>query len=124
MPESPMTMVISVPQSKRRISLEIGKEYVIGPSSDHDGRRATLIEVMPYHPDKPDDLVARVKFSDDHRYGRVELDDLWEVGQIPEKPKKRENKPSLDPQPLPYQKPRFNKSSSNQRQSINRKYRP
>ncbi|HEY3344189.1 MAG TPA: hypothetical protein VGJ97_04645 [Anaerolineaceae bacterium] len=92
MPESPMTMDIGAPHKERKINLEIGKEYVIGPSSEQVGRRATLMEVVPYHPDKPADLVARVQFSDDHRFGRVEITDLWEVGQIPEKPKNGEKK--------------------------------
>ncbi len=69
------------------MELEIGKEYLIGPTSDHNGRRATLVEFVPYHPDKPEDLVARVRFSDDKRYGRVEIYDLLEIVPTPEKPK-------------------------------------
>ncbi len=124
MPESPRTMVIGATQKERRINLEIGKEYVIGPNSEHGGRRAILLEFVPYHPDKPDDLVARVSFSDDHRFGRVEISDLWEVGQIPEKPRDREKIQPTPQQPQPYWKSRAKKASSNPHQANTRKYRP
>lgn len=68
---------------QRTVVLEIGKEYILLPINERNlenrGLRCILLELVPYSPDKPDDIVARVEFCDTHRKGRVELEDLLPV---------------------------------------------
>ena len=77
------TVISGKTPDQRKVVLEIGKEYIVSPinerSMENRGRRCILLELVPYSPDKPEDIVARVEFCDDHRKGRVELEDLISV---------------------------------------------
>ena len=77
------TVVSGIAPDQRRVVLEIGKEYLVSPINRHNmenrGRRCILLEFVPYSPDKPEDILARVKFLDTNRNGRIELEDLIPV---------------------------------------------
>ena len=74
------TVISGTAPDQRRVVLEIGKEYLVSPINarniENRGRRCILLEFVPYSPDKPEDILARVKFMDSNRNGRVELEDL------------------------------------------------
>jgi ribosome biogenesis SPOUT family RNA methylase Rps3 len=74
------TVIFGKTPDQRKVVLEIGKEYYIRPinerNAENRGRRCILLDFVPYSPDKPEDIVARVEFCDDYRKGRVELEDL------------------------------------------------
>jgi hypothetical protein len=75
-----MTVTSGAPPRQRTVTLEVGKEYMIKPINPHNrenrGRKCLLLEFVPYSYDKPDDIVAIVKFLDNLRKGRIELEDL------------------------------------------------
>jgi len=77
------TVVSGIAPDQRRVVLEIGKEYLVSPinryNMENRGRRCILLEFVPYSPDKPEDILARVKFLDTNRNGRIELEDLIPV---------------------------------------------
>ncbi len=77
------TVISGIAPHQRRVVLEVGKEYLVSPinarNMENRGRRCTLLEFVPYSPDKPEDILALVKFADSNRNGRVELEDLIPV---------------------------------------------
>ncbi len=77
------TVISGKAPDQRKVILDIGKEYIFSPINERNmenrGRRCILLEFVPYSPDKPEDIVARVEFCDDHRKGRVELEDLISI---------------------------------------------
>ncbi len=77
------TVIAGKSPDQRRVVLDIGKEYIVSPINDRNmenrGRRCILLEFVPYSPDKPEDIIARVEFCDNHRKWRVELEDLVPV---------------------------------------------
>ncbi len=74
------TVISGMPPNQRRVVLEVGKEYLVSPINERNmqnrGRVCILLEFVPYSYDKPEDILALVKFSDNNRQGRVELEDL------------------------------------------------
>jgi hypothetical protein len=77
------TVISGMPPHQRTVLLEIGKEYLVSPINDRNmdnrGRKCVLLEFVPYSYDKPEDILALVKFNDTRRNGRVELEDLVPV---------------------------------------------
>jgi hypothetical protein len=64
----------------RKVTLIAGNEYVVSPLNPrkmkHRGRRCVLLDFVPVSKLHPKDNVAKVRFVDNNRIGRAELDDL------------------------------------------------
>lgn len=64
----------------RKVTLIAGHEYVVSPLNPrkmkHRGRRCVLLDFVPVSESRPKDTVAKVRFVDNNRVGRAELDDL------------------------------------------------
>lgn len=70
----------------------VGQVYATGPlrpASRHQhpkknqGRRGRVLAFIPFDEDHPRDLVARVRYLDNHRVGRVELMYLVPADEAP-----------------------------------------
>jgi len=61
----------------------VGKEYIIQPlnplKKKHRNRRCIVLDFVPVSDSHPIDIVAKVRFLDNNRVGRAELDDLVRV---------------------------------------------
>ena len=77
------TVVSGTAPHQRVVVLDVGKVYLVSPinerNMDNRGRTCILLEFVAYSYDKPEDILALVKFSDTNRQGRVELEDLIPV---------------------------------------------
>ncbi|HVN56064.1 MAG TPA: hypothetical protein VMT46_17160 [Anaerolineaceae bacterium] len=77
------TVVSGLAPNQRTVILDVGKVYLVSPINERDmqnrGRTCILLEFVPYSYDKPEDILALVKFTDTNRQGRVELEDLVPV---------------------------------------------
>ncbi len=74
-------IVITDRSSKpHKITLEVGKRYVVQPLNSqkkkHRDRRCVLLDFVPVSDSHARDIVAKVRFIDNNRIGRTELDDL------------------------------------------------
>jgi hypothetical protein len=62
------------------VSLEIGRVYIVHPHNPaqlkHRGRKCVLLEIVSVSADRLQDKVAKVRFCDNNRIGRVELGEL------------------------------------------------
>jgi hypothetical protein len=78
-----MTVVASFGSKQRRATIKVGREYVIQPlntqKKKHRNRRCVVLGFVPVSEFHPRDIVARVRFLDNNRIGRTELDDLVSV---------------------------------------------
>ena len=65
---------------KRRVVLKIGEEYVVHPlngqKKKHRDRHCVILDFVPVSGAQPRDVVAKVRFLDNNRIGRTDLDDL------------------------------------------------
>ena len=77
------TVISGTPPFQRTVVLDVGKEYLVSPINERNmqnrGRTCILLEFVAYSYDKPEDILALVKFVDNNRQGRVELEDLVPV---------------------------------------------
>ena len=71
---------ITVESMGRKMTLRVGKEYLVEPLNNrkmkHRDRRCVILDFVPVSESHPRDLVAKVRFRDNNRVGRVELADL------------------------------------------------
>lgn len=80
-PGRPLAKVsTSIGARNRTINVSEGHEYIVSPLNSaklkHRGRRCIVLEVISVSENHPRDFVAKVKFLDNNRIGRVELGDL------------------------------------------------
>jgi hypothetical protein len=72
--------VMTIYGAKGKTILRIGKEYIIQPlnplKKKHRNRRCIVLDFVPVSESHPIDIVAKVRFVDNNRIGRTELDDL------------------------------------------------
>jgi hypothetical protein len=72
--------VMMISSSKGKTTLRVGKEYIIQPvnplKKKHRNRRCIVLDFVPVSDSHPIDIVAKVRFIDNNRIGRTELDDL------------------------------------------------
>ncbi len=65
---------------ERKMVLRVGSEYVVDPLNSrkmkHRDRRCVILDFVPVSDDHPKDIIAKVRFLDNNRVGRAELDDL------------------------------------------------
>ena len=83
-PGRPLAKVsASIGARNRIINVSEGHEYLVNPLNPaklkHRGRRCIVLEVISVSENHPRDFVAKVKFLDNNRTGRVELGDLVPV---------------------------------------------
>jgi hypothetical protein len=78
-----MTVITSVGSKQRKTTIKVGKEYVIQPlnilKKKHRDRRCLVLGFVAVSDSHPRDIVARVRFRDNNRIGRAELDDLVSI---------------------------------------------
>jgi hypothetical protein len=78
-----MTVITSFGSKRRKMTIKVGKEYVIQPlnplKKKHRDRRCVVLGFVPVSEFHPRDIVAKVRFLDNNRIGRTELDDLVSV---------------------------------------------
>ena len=71
---------ITVQSVSRKMTLTIGNEYLVAPLNSrkkkHRDRVCVILDFVPVSESHPRDLVAKVRFRDNNRVGRVELEDL------------------------------------------------
>jgi hypothetical protein len=81
-----MTIMTSFGSKRRKMTIKVGKEYVIQPlntlKKKHRDGRCVVLGFVPVSESHPRDIVAKVRFLDNNRIGRTELDDLVSVGTI------------------------------------------
>lgn len=74
-----------VSSNGRTVIIEVGRQYVVKPHNKqklkHRDRECVLLDVVPVSEFHPRDLVAKVRFLDNNRIGRTELDDLAPLGE-------------------------------------------
>jgi hypothetical protein len=75
-----MSGKITVASSGRKVTLKVGKEYVVQPLNNrtkkHRDRHCMILDFVPVSDSHPRDIVAKVPVHDNNRIGRVELGDL------------------------------------------------
>lgn len=63
-----------------KTTLKIGGEYIVKPlnpqKKKHRDRPCVILDFVPVSEQHPKDIVAKVRFLDNNRMGRAELDDL------------------------------------------------
>jgi hypothetical protein len=68
---------------QRKTTIKVGKKYVIQPPNilkkKHRNRRCVVLGFVPVSDSHPRDIVAKVRFLDNNRIGRTELEDLVSV---------------------------------------------
>ena len=78
-----MTVRVSFGSKERKTTIKVGKEYVVQPMNilkkKHRNRRCVVLGFVPVSDSHPRDIVAKVRFLDNNRIGRTELDDLVSV---------------------------------------------
>lgn len=66
--------------AEQKTTLKIGGEYVIKPlnpqKKKHRDRLCIILDFLPVSEQHPRDVIAKVKFLDNNRTGRAELNDL------------------------------------------------
>lgn len=76
---------ITVITGRRKATIKVGKDYVIQPvnilKKKHRTRRCTVLAFVPVSDSHPTDIVAKVRFRDNNRIGRAELEDLVSAGR-------------------------------------------
>jgi len=77
---------ITFASSGRKVTLKVGKEYVVQPLNSqkkkHRDRHCMILDFVPVSEDHPRDIVAKVRFLDNNRIGRVELEDLTSKASV------------------------------------------
>jgi hypothetical protein len=63
---------ITMQSVSRKMTLTIGNEYLVEPLNS----RCVILDFVPVSESHPRELVAKVRFRDNNRVGRVELEDL------------------------------------------------
>jgi hypothetical protein len=78
-----MTNITASGSKQCKTTIKVGKEYVIQPlnmlKKKHRNRRCVVLGFVPVSDSHPTDIVARVRFRDNNRIGRAELDDLVSI---------------------------------------------
>jgi hypothetical protein len=76
---------ITIITARRKSTIKVGKDYVIQPvnilKKKHRNRRCTVLGFVPVSDSHPRDIVAKVRFRDNNRTGRAELEDLVSIGR-------------------------------------------
>lgn len=69
----------------RNIVMETGRAYRIASLRyrlpKDQGRECVLVDIVSSSPKRPDDMVAKIRFTDDGKLGRAKLGDLLPVGE-------------------------------------------
>jgi len=77
---SKIMRVITGIQNQRDVEIETDKEYIVQPRNSNKlknrGRHCLVLDFVPRSESYPDDLVAKVRYTDNNRIGKVELSDL------------------------------------------------
>ena len=72
--------VITGIQDQRDVEIETGKEYIVQPLNPQKlknrGRHCLILDFVPRSGSDANDLVAKVRYTDNNRIGRAELSDL------------------------------------------------
>jgi len=67
-------------KSSREVEMVVGRKYQVPPANPskkkHRDRVCVLLDIIPISESHPMDLVAKVRFMDNNRIGRVDLSDL------------------------------------------------
>jgi len=65
---------------RREMTLSVGKTYIIKPlnvrKTKNRDRQCTILDFVPVSEYHPNDIVAKVRYLDNNRIGRAELEDL------------------------------------------------
>jgi len=72
--------VISGFGGEQSVTLDVGKEYVVQPANPratkNRNRKCVILDFVPASDARPHDIVAKVRYLDNNRVGRVEPSDL------------------------------------------------
>ena len=67
-------------QGQRNTEIETGKEYIIQPLNSRKlknrGRHCLVLDFVPVSKSHPNDIVAKVRYTDNNRIGKAELRNL------------------------------------------------
>ncbi|MCP4713024.1 MAG: hypothetical protein GY869_30720 [Planctomycetes bacterium] len=81
-----MTVESNFGSQKRCVTIEVGRHYAVKPMNKrklkHRDRECIVLDVVPVSESHPKDQVAKVRFLDTKRQGRVDLSDLVPLGDL------------------------------------------
>lgn len=83
-----MGKIYNVGANGRDFTLREGDQYVVKPRNPrklkHRGRECVFLDLVPVSVEHHHDLVAKVRFTDNNRIGRVDFGDLHPVSSTAE----------------------------------------